>query len=286
MCAQTAARYAAQLAHRQYDTVDPDNRLVAAELERRWNVALEKERELEAKVEREQLHKQPQPPNPDELRSLAADLKLVWDSPETDSRLKKRIIRTLVEEIVVDIDVDQSEVVLVVHWMGDAHSELRVPRRRRGQSGAHTSADVVEAIRNLALICRDKEIAGYLNRNGLLTARGNRWSSMAITSLRNKRGIAVYTPEQQQLDGWMNLTQAAEYLGVSSKTVRRAVEQGDLKALHPLHDGPWVINRANLDNPGFREPFENRVSGKAPPAGPDSRQLDLTISTTYRGEAL
>jgi len=281
-----AARYATQLAHRQYDAVDPDNRLVAAELERRWNVALVNVRELEAKVEREQHRNQPHSPEPDQLGSLSADVDRVWNSPETDPRLKKRIIRTLIEEIMVDIDRERSEVVLVVHWKGDAHSELRIPRRRRGQSGAHTSADVVDAIRNLALVCSDKGIAAYLNRNGLLTAHGNRWSRMAITSLRNKRGIAVHSPEQQQSDGWMNLTQAAAHIGVSPKTLRRTAEQGALKAIHPVHDGPWVFNRRDLDAPAFRERFEKHLSGNATPAGPDARQLELTISTAYRGEAL
>jgi hypothetical protein len=281
-----AARYEAQLAHRQYDAVDPDNRLVAAELERRWNVALEKVRALEVKLEEEQRRTEPEVPDPARIGHLAADLDRVWNSSETDLRLKKRIIRTLVEEIVVDIDPEGSEVVLVIHWQGDVHSELRVPRRRRGQSGAHTSADVVEAVRQLALVCGDRMIAAYLNRNGMLTARGHRWSRMAIASLRSKRGIATHSPEQQQSGGWMNLTQAAAHLGVSPKTLCRAAQQRDLKYIHPLHDGPWVFNRTDLDAPAFRERLENHLNGKVPPARPDARQIALTISTTYRGEAL
>ncbi len=59
----------------------------------------------------------------------------------------------------------------------------------------------IEAIRQLALICADKAIAAYLNRNGMLTARGSRWGCMSITSLRNKRGIAVYSTERQNGNG-------------------------------------------------------------------------------------
>lgn len=281
-----ATRYAADLARRQYDAVDPDNRLVSAELERRWNVALQKVRELEAKVEQERLRSQPQPPDPDDFGGLGEDLKRAWEAAGTDVRLKKRVIRTLIEEIIVEIDVECSKVELVIHWKGGVHSVLRVPRRRRGQSGAHTSDDVIEAIRQLAYVCNDKTIAGYLSRNGVLTARGNRWSSMAVTSLRNKRGIAVYSPERQQEEGWMNLTEAAAHLGVTSKTLRRTVEQQEIKAMHPLHDGPWVFNRSDLDDPTFRQRFESRLSGQAHPTGPDDRQLSLAIATTYRGEAL
>jgi DNA invertase Pin-like site-specific DNA recombinase len=279
-----AARYAEGLARKQYNAVDPDNRLVASELERRWNTALQKVKEIEARVEQEQLRDEAQPDRA-HLGGLAADLEDVWSSPDTDVRLKKRIIRTLIEEVVVEIDVAQSEVALVIHWKGGVHSELRVPRRRRGQAGPRTDTDVVEAIRQLVLICDDKMVAAILNRNGLLTAHGHRWCRMAITSLRNKRGIAVHSPERQRADGWMNLTEAAAHLGVSPKTVRRAVEDGEIKAMHPLQDAPWIFKRADIDEPAFRERFEKRVSRK-PPAGPDRRQLDLTISSTYRGEAV
>jgi hypothetical protein len=221
-----AARYAEGLAHKQYNAVDPDNRLVASELERRWNEALQKVNDIEGRVEQEQARDQPQPADRDGLGSFAADLRRVWGSPESDLRLKKRIIRTVVEEIVVDIDVDRSAVELVIHWKGGVHSELRISRRRRGQGGQHTSADVVDAVRELALVCDDKAIASYLNRNGTLTARGNRWCRMAIASLRSKRGIAAHSTDRQQLEGWMNLTQAAAHLGVTSKTVRRLVEEG------------------------------------------------------------
>jgi DNA invertase Pin-like site-specific DNA recombinase/ribosomal protein L28 len=280
-----AARYAEGLARKQHNAVDPDNRLVAAELERRWNAALQKVNEIEARIERAQVHEQVEPDR-DHLGALSADLTDAWNSSETDVRLKKRIVRTLIEEIVVDIDVDRSDIALVIHWKGGVHSELRSPRRRRGQAGPRTGTDVVEAIRQLALICDDKMVASVLNRNGLVTAQGHRWSRTAIASLRNKRGIAVHSLARQHVEGWMNLTEAAARLGVSPKTIRRAAESGEIDAMHPLHDAPWIFRRADIDDPGFRERFGKRVNGKMPPAGPDPRQLDLTIPTTYRGEAL
>ena len=147
-----AARYAAALLHRQYDAVDPDNRLVAAELERRWNEALQKVRTLEAKLHQERTRREPAPPNPDDLERLEADLDRAWHAPDTDPRLKKRILRALIEDIIVDINDDRHEVACVIHWRGGLHSEARVPRRRRGQNGSHTSADVVDAVRQLARI--------------------------------------------------------------------------------------------------------------------------------------
>lgn len=280
-----AARYAEGLARKQHNAVDPENRLVAAELERRWNTTLQKVNEIDERVERAQVQAQVEA-NRSQLGALGADLTCAWDAPETDQRLKKRIVRALVEEIVVDIDLDQSEVVLVIHWKGGIHNELRVPRRRRGQAGPRTGTDVVEAIRQLVLICDDKMVASVLNRNGLVTAHGHRWCRMAITSLRNKREIAVHAPERQRAEGWMNLTEAAARLSVSPKTLRRAAESGEIAAMHPLHDAPWIFRSADIDDPVFRKRFEGRINGKRQPTGPDRCQLDLAISGTYRGEAV
>jgi DNA invertase Pin-like site-specific DNA recombinase len=272
-----AARYAAQRAWKQYDVVDPDNRLVADELERRCNTAMQKQRELEARVEHEraQCERQPQP-SVAALQSLTSDLRGVWDDPQTDVRLKKRILRTLLEEIVVDVDEHQHEVVLVLHWKGGMHSELRVARRRRGQSSAHSSPEVVEAIGVLARICTDEAIAGYLNRNGMLTGRGNRWTEQLVASSRSKRKIPRFTIERRDEAGWMNLTQAARYLQVSPMTLRRAVERGAVHADHPLADGPWIFQQQHLENPDVGAAFARLRS----PAKPSSPQTNLIIPTT------
>ena len=275
-----AARYAATLARRQYDAVDPDNRLVAAELERRWNEALEKVRTLEAKLEQERNRQGPAPPNPDDLGRLEADLDHAWHAPYTDPRLKKRILRALIEDVVVDIDDARSEVTCAIHWKGGLHSEVRVPRRRRGQSGSHTNADVVDVVRHLARICDDKLIAAYLNRNGILTGRGNRWNRGAVTSLRTYRKIPVYCPRRQQADGWMNLTTAAAHVGVALKTLRLEAERGGVAATHPLQDGPWLFNARDLDDPMFRERLRCRLDRQDPPGGPTVDQLTLDISST------
>ncbi len=147
------ARYAAELARRRYEAIEPDNRLVAVELERRWEQALQTLRELDSRLEQETAE-QPQSPSLDEMANLGLDLERAWAAPETDSRIRKRILRALIEEIVVDLDEGASEVVLTIHWKGGVHGERRIPGRRRGQSGAHTSPDVVDAVRQLARTVR------------------------------------------------------------------------------------------------------------------------------------
>lgn len=198
-----AARYAAERARKQYDTVDPDNRLVADELERRWNQTLERVCEIEKRLQQERQRKQEHTPVPPQsLGALAQDLNRIWKDSGTDIRLKKRIIRALVEEVVVDVDMEAHEVDLVIHWKGGLHTAARVARRRQGQNSAHTASDIVEAVRVLARVCDDDLIAGYLNRNGLRTGRGNRWTKERVKSLRGHRRIQRHTLDCQEAGGY------------------------------------------------------------------------------------
>ena len=132
---------------------------------------------------------------PDPRRSPSprwpTDLQAVWSAPTTDARLKKRIVRTVIHEAVADLDDSTAEIVLVIHWVGGAHTEHRLPRRRRGQRNS-TSADIVEAVRTPGADRKDDVIAGILNRNGLKTGNGNRWTRERVTSLRSHYRIPVY----------------------------------------------------------------------------------------------
>ncbi len=270
-----ASRYEAERAWRQFDAVDPDNRLVADELEQRWNSALEKVKQLETRIEQSQTEIRQEVPEIDSLTDIERQLQEAWSYEQTDVRLKKRIIRTLIEEIIMDIDKEMNEVALVIHWKGGVHSELRVPRRRRGQSSAHTSPDIIDAIRVLARVCNDEVIAGFLNRNSLLTGRGNRWTKERVASARSKRSISGYTKKNQRINAWLNLTQAANYVGTTTKTLRRAFDRGLVAALHPLRDGPWVFEKKELDRV---QKLLNR--SLKDPAGPAAEQMKLVIPTT------
>jgi hypothetical protein len=275
-----AARYAADRAHRQFDAVDPANRLVADELERRWELALEKEHQLEGRVEKAYAQRRQTIPHDSAIfENLAANLDTVWNHPKTDVRLKKRIVRALIDEVLVDVNSNAGETSLVIRWKGGVHTELRVRRRRRGQNKLHTSPDIVEAVRALTRICSDKVIAGVLNRNGLLTGKGNRWTQERVTSLRSKRKLDKYSAAKQELEGWMNLNQAAAYTGVSGKTLRRAVMSGEIRAEHPLPDGPWIFKREELDATGARNVIARALKRQDIPTGQECKQKNLFTST-------
>lgn len=276
-----AAKYQASRAQRQYDSADPENRLVTDELERRWNASLKAVADLERRIhEHQATHSQVTDQDWDELQSLAADLETVWESESCDERLKKRILRTLIKEIVVDLEEARGEIHLTIHWHGGVHTQLVVPRRKRG-STTRTSTDALDAVRILTLIATDETIAGVLNRNGLRTGRDNRFTRERIVSLRNHHQIPVHNPEERIKNGWMTLSEAADYLGVSSRTLRLAAEAGEIPGRHPLSDGPWVFSRSDLDAPPAQA-IKRRADNRNRKAGavPNPKQENLDFSGT------
>ena len=240
-----AARYEADRTFRQYDAAHPANRLVAGELEARWNKALARVSEIESKIASHDAAVPTPRAASMSLATLATDLRTVWTAPTTDARLKKRIARTVIHEVVADIDRDTSEIVLVVHWIGGISQPVApAPQKTRPAQQHLCRRD--RAVRQLVLIASDDLIAGLLNRNGLLTGRGNRWTRERVTALRSHYRIPVHSPAEDGLEPWLNLSAAARLLRISSKTLRLAAEAGEIDATHPLPDGPWIFSRASL----------------------------------------
>jgi DNA invertase Pin-like site-specific DNA recombinase len=274
-----AARYAADRAFRQYDAADPENRLVAGELEARWNRALIRVAACETRIADHDAAAPRPALAPVSFEALAEDLQAVWSAPTTDARLKKRIVRTLIHEAVADLDDSTAEIVLTLHWVGGAHTEHRLPRRRRGQRTS-TPADVVDAVRTLALIARDDVIAGFLNRNGLKTGHGNRWTRERVTALRSSYRIPLFRAAPEGAEPWLNLSQAAALIGIAARTLRLAAERGEIEAKHPLEDGPWIFSRTNLDSSAVRALVLRTKGRPTHPAVPDPAQQSLFSSRT------
>lgn len=274
-----AARYNAQRAEKQYDLADPENRLVADELERRWNAALDRVAELQRRMaDEEDRHARMKPPDIAEFRELAANLRSIWDDPQTDVRLKKRLLRTLIHEIIADVDSPVGKILLVIHWQGGVHTELSVRKRRIGQNRIHTAPDIVAAIRQLVLIGDDDRIAGWLNHAGIPTGCGNRWTRGRVAAFRSKRGIPRYDRESPDLQSWLTLNKAAQELEVSGATLRLAAERGHIPASHPLPNGPWIFHRDILKSPQAKALVlrARRRCGRRAAASPGQQNLDFS----------
>ena len=250
------ARYEARLAARRYESVDPDQRLVAAELEARWNAVLQKMKELEDRLHEFDRESQSSPtPNKEVLLSLAQDLPAIWNSPVTDMRLKQRIVRILIRQIIADVDEKSREVVLVTHWAGDRHSELRVQKSVTGRSRRCTDPETIEVLRQMAGKFSDQQIAATLNRLGLRTGVGNGWNVSRVHSARCYYHLPYFSQNDQPSE--VSIQVAAQRLDVSQSIVRRMIEEKILPARQAVVCAPWQIPVEALDSEEIRRKATN-----------------------------
>jgi DNA invertase Pin-like site-specific DNA recombinase len=246
------ANYEADRARRQYDCVDPSNRLVAAELEQRWNRELAKLEELKARLaampaEVSELSQSEKT----RLLQLGQDVGQLWRHPLASASLKKRIVRSLMEEIVIDVvEGDPPQVVLLAHWKGGTHSELRVRKNATGQHGRSTDRETVDLVRELSNVIPDRRIAWNLNRLGCSTGTGMRWTEQRVRSLRNQHKIRAFDPGGRN---WLTLTETARELKVSNTVVRRLLDTKALKGRRVAEFAPWIIERSDLEEPAVQQ---------------------------------
>jgi hypothetical protein len=164
----------------------------------------------------------------------------VWNSPTTDMRLKQRIVRILVEEIIADVDDAASEIVLLIHWTGGRHSELRLKKNPTGRHSRCTSLETIEVLRRMSGRFPDDQIAATLNRLGLKTGTGNSWNEGRVRSVRSYHELpacnAALVPRQT-----VTLEQASERLGISHKVIRRLIESKKIPAAQVVPWAPWEI---------------------------------------------
>lgn len=132
----------------------------------------------------------------------------------------------------------------------------------------------------LARICSDDLIAAALNRNGLRTGRGNRWTRERVTALRSHHSIPCFSAERAHAEGWMNLTRAAAFLGISARTLRLAIDRSEIEAQHPLPEGPWVLQQRSLQTPAAEQLVQRARQAGHTPAIPSAKQVNLEFSTT------
>lgn len=145
-------------ARRQYDAVDPDNRLVAGELER-WNEALQRHNVMEEELKALRAN---QPVALDDatrrtLLALGEDLPALWRHPQSSNQLKKRILRTLLHEIIVTKEGDK--MTLLLHWQGGDHTSLEFMKNKAGHHRHVTASNVVDLVRELARVQPDRSMS-------------------------------------------------------------------------------------------------------------------------------
>lgn len=276
----TQAKYQVTLASRRYEEVDPDNRLVAVELERRWEQALLRVRQVERRLQELQQEKQTQSaPSREQLLTLAGDLASVWKAPETDPGLKQRLARLLLHEVVCDVDRDRNEYVLVLHWNGGRHSELRVPRTLNGRTRHGVSVAAAELLARKGGHVTDDELAEELNRRGLLTRSGNQWTEERVRGYLFIHKLSYYQVLARTQEV-VTVGVVAERFRLSRDTVKNLIQRGVLPAFQRGPRSPFRIPETALDSESFRTAIADidrrhrslvgkRRSGQPQPSSPD-----------------
>ena len=240
------ARYEARLAERRYAACDPDNRLIAAQLEKSWEQALQRVKELEAR----QFAEQPQAIEvaPGAFANLAGELSAAWNALKVNMRARQQLLRTLITDIVANVDDETREVILTIHWRGGQHLELRVRKPRTGEHGRTTADDAREVVRSMAARWPDEHIAATLNRMGLTTGQGNTWTAGRVYTARRLHGIRAYRSAEKGGE-WLTLREVAKALGASSHLVRQLIAANILPAVQVVRGAPYQIRTDDLASP-------------------------------------
>ncbi|MBV8457062.1 MAG: recombinase family protein, partial [Acetobacteraceae bacterium] len=236
-----AARYEASLAARRYELVDPAKRHVARELEARWNGALERVSQLEQKRDDLRATSATKPTiDRAQLFRLAHDLPAAWNAPSTDTGAKQRLIHILVQEIVCDLDDATNETVLLIHWTGGRHTEVRVPRVKTGRYPGDIAASAVDALRELAGNWSDRDLAMSLNRMRCRTGDGETWTTVRVRDMRQRLGLPESNPTNTGAR-MVSLAKAAEQLGICVGSAKRLAIRGVLPATQAMRGAQWLV---------------------------------------------
>jgi excisionase family DNA binding protein len=266
-----AARYEVGLARRQYDAVDPDNRLVAGELERRWNerLIIAQRQEARLAVLTEDTTGQLSTAERERLMHLGRDLPAAWNDQTSSIEIKKRIVRTAIREIVVRVEDDRLHA--TIHWQGGDHTAIDVATKVRGRwrnpKEADTEPATVALIAALVGMMPDSSVAAVLNRLGKRTVSGLSWTARRVQLFRNDHHLLAYRHEERIARGELMLDAVAKEVGISKMTVIRMIHSRTLPAHQVCPGAPYVILRQDLERPDVRS---------APPISPVSADLRQT----------
>ena len=266
------ARYEAQRARRQYDSVDPENRLVAGELETRWNSALRQVVEMEHRVQTMPVAASMSPEQRQHMMRLGEQLPRLWNHPLAPVELKKQIVRTVIEEIMVQCPAQSTDYRLQIHWAGGVHTELVVPCVRRGQHRQRADGKVLELVKELVKVADDGMIAMTLNRLGHRTGQNNNWTVGRVMAFRQTHAL----PKFKRRSDWLTLDEVSQALDVSRTAVRTLLRKGVLPGSQVIACAPWVIKRQNLELPEVRAAVAAIKRGQRIPP-PSSAQENLSL---------
>jgi DNA invertase Pin-like site-specific DNA recombinase len=254
------ARYEAERAERRYRAVEPENRLVARGLETEWENRLRDLAAAETELRRRE-QQRPTPMGPEQLKRiqmLGSDIRQVWTAPAITDRDRKELLRTLLEEVILNLKRAEGHAHLTLRWRGGAITVLDVPVPRFKPMGPRTDEDTISLLRRLAVLYPDEVIAGILNRQGRKTATGERFTANQVGSLRRYRNIPRFQPSAEPTTGELvSIRKAAQILGMNTSSIHRWLADGFIAGEQLTPGAPWQIR--------ITDELRARIVEQAPP---------------------
>jgi predicted DNA-binding protein (UPF0251 family) len=243
------ARYEVDLARRQYDAIDPANRLVGRELERRFEAALESVQTIEEQAagELRRLARPLSAPEQEQLRHYAQDLPALWNAATTRPQDRKRLVRLLIENVVVTTAERESTLHAEVHWTGGERSRVELPKGRPGIHRYVAPEELLDLLRTLAREFSDDQIARILNRKGIRTPKDLPFTAHRVRVTRHNHQIPTGPLVPRLGEDIHTAEQAATLLGVNRSTLMRWVDAGLVKGAQLTPGAPWRIQLGLAD---------------------------------------
>jgi len=238
------ARYEAERAERRYRSVEPENRLVARGLEAEWEKRLRDLTAAELELRRRE-QQQPNSLGPEQLKRiqrLGSDIGRVWSAASTTDRDRKELLRTLLEEVILNLNRAEGHAHLTLRWRGGAITVLDVPVPRFKPMGPRTDEDTISLLHRLAALYPDEVIAGILNRQERKTATGERFTANQVGGLRRYRNIPRFQPPAAPPGGEVvSIRKAAQILGMNTSSIHRWLADGFIAGEQITPGAPWQI---------------------------------------------
>jgi len=242
------AEYDVARAERQYQQVEPENRLVARNLETQWNERL---------AELERLHKEyneykstrnwvPSESDKAEILTLANELPQIWGDSNTTTKDRKRILRTLIEDVTVFAEPRQADMRLGLRWRSHCYEEIHTTKTLPSGTARKHTPQTVEQVRTLANDMNDAQIAEHLNISGHKTTEGKEFSASSVSWIRYSHNIPVFVPKR---DG-LSIKEVAAKFDVGTSTVYYWIEHGVVNAQKTGPRRSWDIT---LDDQKYEE---------------------------------
>jgi excisionase family DNA binding protein len=242
------ARYEADRARRQYDAVEPENRLVARTLEHALEAKLAAQRQAERDLLAGRARRPVRLTDEEQawLSRAGADVRAVFTAPSTTFRERKQLLRAILAEVVVTVDPATRTAGLRIIWQGGASTELTMPLTKTGGHFRATEEDTVDLVRRLAEHYDDTTIALILSRQHRRTGTGLTFTKSRVQSLRVSRGIPSHRPpDTVPTDGddavVVTVAEAERLLGVGKVTIYRWLRDGFITGEQLTAGAPWRI---------------------------------------------